>query len=155
MKIYIDSREQKRLEFSPKDEHVTNVIVCKLDVGDYMVQFEDGFTPPIVFERKSMGDLFGTMGKGYTRFKKEIIRAQESNTTMFIAIEGDYSKVKKGIKHSKMPGMAIIRKLFTIWERYGVQPIFFKDRKEMKEYMLQFWIGLGKGHLRRKSLNGK
>lgn len=122
-----------------------------MDVGDYGCEFEDGHVVPIVFDRKSIGDLFGTMGKGYPRFKRCIKRAQESKVTLFIIVEGSMSKVLKGYEHSQTKGISMIYKLFTLWLRHGIQTIYCSDRKEMAEYITQFYIAAGKQYLKRKA----
>jgi len=122
-----------------------------MDVGDYGAEFEDGHIVPIVFDRKSMGDLFGTMGRGYGRFKKCITRANDSNTTLFIIVEGSMTKVLKGYERSQIKGISMIYKLFTLWVKHGVQTIFCKDRAEMAEYITQFYIACGKQHVKRGS----
>lgn len=101
------------------------------------------------FERKSIGDLYGTMGKGYPRFKKEIERSQEAKATLFIIVEGTLSEIKKGYKHSKIKGESMVYKLFTLWVKHGVQTIFTSSRKEMAEYITQFYISCGKEHIRK------
>ena len=149
IKIIVDTREQLPLVFSSK--HITRVIRQKLDVGDYGCEFEDGTVVPIVFDRKSLGDLYGTMGKGYKRFKRCIERAREGQQTLFIIVEATLSKVLNGYDRSKIPGVSMVYKLFTLWVRYGVQTIFVKNREEMSEYITQFFIACGKEHVR----NGK
>lgn len=148
MKIIIDSREQLPLRF--KHPYITEVIVRKLDVGDYGVVFEDGHSPLFFFDRKSIPDLFGTMGTGYDRFKKCILRSQETGSTLFIIIEGTLLDVFKGTKYSDIDGKSVVYKLFTLWLKYGVQPVFVKDRKEMAEYITQFFIAVGKRHVEGK-----
>ena len=66
MTIIIDNREQKPLEFSVPTKRGT------LAVGDYRAEFSDGSVSQVVFERKSINDLYGTLSKGYSRFKREI-----------------------------------------------------------------------------------
>jgi len=97
-----------------------------------------------------MGDLYGTMGKGYKRFKKEIVRSQDAGATMFIIVEGTLTDVGKGFKHSRMYGRSMKYKLFTLWVKHGIQTIFVKDRKEMSEYITQFYIACGKEHIRKQ-----
>lgn len=133
-----------------KNKHITEVIVQKLDVGDYACEFECGHRVPIVFDRKAMGDLYTTMGKDYDRFKREILRAQESNTQLFVIVEGSMTEVGKGFKYSKIKGISMKYKLFTLWIRYGVQTIFCTSRKEMAEYITQFFIACGKQHIKEK-----
>lgn len=145
MKIIIDTREQLPLKF--KHPFITDVVVHKLDVGDYGVVFEDGHTPPFFFDRKSIGDLFGTMGQGYERFKQCIIRSHESRVTLFIIVEGSLFSVLKGYEHSTIKGTSVVYKLFTLWIKYGVQTVFVNDRREMSEYITQFFIAVGKRHV--------
>jgi ERCC4-type nuclease len=144
MKILSDTREQLPLDFNH------DVIVQKLDVGDYGCQFKDGHIPNIFFDRKSISDLYGTMGKGYKRFKKCILRAQESDTTLMIIVEGSFTEVLKGYKFSQIRGVSMIMKLFTIWIRYGVMTVYCKDREEMSRYISEFYQGVGREYVRRK-----
>lgn len=145
MKIVVDSREQLPLKFS--HPFITGVIVKKLDVGDYAVVFEDGHTPPFFFDRKSIADLFGTMGNGYERFKKCIIRTHNQNAALFIIVEGALFDVLKGYEHSTIKGTTVVYKLFTLWIKHGVQTVFVNDRKEMSEYITQFFIAVGKRYV--------
>jgi ERCC4-type nuclease len=103
-----------------------------------------------MFDRKSVSDLYGTMGKGYPRFKREMIRSQESNTQLFIIVEGSLTEVLKGYEYSQIKGVSMIYKLFTLWAKHGVQTIFCSSRREMAEYITQFYIALGKERIRRK-----
>lgn len=148
MYIIQDTREQKPLRF--KHPYIEGVKVEKLDVGDYCCEFTDGYRPKIVFDRKAIGDLYGTMGKGYKRFKNCISRSQNTNTTLFIIVEGSLSKVLKGYERSQIKGISIVYKLFTIWVRHGVQTIFCKDRAEMSEFITQFYIACGKEHVKKE-----
>lgn len=148
MKVICDTREQLPLEFNHK--FITEVKREKLLVGDYQAEFSDGYRPPIVFERKGIGDLYGTLTSGYKRFKKEILRAQESKTTLIIIIEGTFTKVLAGYSHSSVEGITIIKKLFTLWCRYGVKPVFCKDREEASSYITEFFCALGRQHIESK-----
>jgi len=133
------------LKFSHR--FITNVAKKKLDFGDYGVKFKTGFIPNIFFERKSLGDLYGTMGTGYKRFKREIIRAQEAKATLMIIVEASLTEVGKGYKHSRIYGRSMKQKLFTLWVRHGIQTIFTSSRKEMAEYITQFYLACGRQHI--------
>lgn len=147
MKILIDTREQKPLKF--KSKHLDETVVTKLDYGDYMVQFNDGTVPKVSFERKSVEDLFGTLGKGYSRFKKEITRAQKDNALLIIIIEGTLSDVYNGIEHSQRKGEQVVRQLFTIMVRYHVPFVCCGSRREMAKYIVESFESLGREHIRR------
>jgi len=58
MRIIVDSREQRALSFT-RDKIVKEVIIKKLEVGDYSIK---GYEDCIAIERKSPLDLFGTVG---------------------------------------------------------------------------------------------
>lgn len=131
-------------------EQVSTVLHQKLDFGDYACTLEDGYIIPMIFERKSIGDLYGTMGKGYKRFKKAIGRAQSSSSTMAIIVEGTLTEVLAGYEHSKRSGISIVRQLNTIYFRYGIPTIYCAGRTEMTEYIYQFFYGAGSEHMRRK-----
>jgi len=142
MKIIQDSREQTPLEFPY--EFITEVEVAKLEVGDYACEYADGFRPPVIFERKALGDLFGTMGKGYARFKKEISKAEGLGIRLILIIEKPMSTVLKGYDRSYLSGLSIIRKLFTLWIKYDLTPVFCKDREECARYIYEFYCSIGR-----------
>ena len=137
MVIYVDTREQKPLEFSP-NKVVEQVVRAKLPYGDYGCK-NGGDRIPVVFERKSLGDLFGTLGKGYKRFRKEINRAIEDGVLLIIIIEVDLLKVKKGYKHSKMKGIGVVRTLMTLMTKHHIPFVCCKNRKEMELYISEFY----------------
>jgi len=148
LEIFIDTRESAPLSF--KNEYITKVVRRKLSVGDYGCVFKDGYEVPVFFERKALGDLFSTLGTGYKRFKREILRSHESKKTLILIIEGSLFKVLAGYEYSNLTGLSIIRKLFTLWVRYGVMPVFCNSREEMAEYITQFYISAGKEYVRRE-----
>jgi ERCC4-type nuclease len=137
MRIIIDTREQQKLIFN--HEVISGVIVEKLEVGDYCCYFPNGEKSTVIFERKSVGDLFGSLTKDYPRIKEEIERAKANGITLNIIIEGNLSKVFKGYKFSQVKGISIIKTLFSLWARYNILPIFTKDREEMAEYIIHFY----------------
>ncbi len=135
--IMVDTREQRPLEFYKFGIKVRS---RKLSYGDYRMRFLDGKMSNTVFERKTVADLFGSMTKGHERFKKEITRARSNSVLLIIIVEGSLSKVAKGIRHSKIQGISIIRTVFSLWIRYGVIPVFAKDRHEAAEYIIQYYM---------------
>jgi hypothetical protein len=86
LKVFIDTREQRPLFFK-------NSELMKLDFGDYTIGGDD-YTYTYV-DRKSESDLKGTLSNGLERFKKELDRAREFNSFIYIVIETSISKLKK------------------------------------------------------------
>ena len=119
------------------------------------MKFKDGLVPPFFFERKSIGDCYGSMTSDYKRFKKEIIRAQEQGIILYLIIEGNLSKVLKGYKYSTVEAISIVRKLFTLYIRYGIRVVFAKDREEIATYITETFCALGRNYLRSKKESQK
>lgn len=107
--------------------------VQKLDVGDYTIK---GHQHRISIERKSLADLFQTLGKGHKRFKQELKRS-ESLDYFAIVIDGTYTQaLKKYFPHShytQMKGEVIIKILFTLHIKYGINIFFCDGRAEAKK----------------------
>jgi ERCC4-type nuclease len=136
MQIIIDTREQKPLEFA-----VPTLREC-LNVGDYSCRFEDGHIPPVVFERKSLGDIYGTLSGGYDRFKREMQLARELEITLIIIIEGSLRRVLSGYSNSRRTPISLVYQLFTIRVRYGIHTVFTNTREEMSEYITHLFLAL-------------
>ena len=149
MKIIIDSREQSELTFD--FPFVTEIMRMKLEVGDYGCQYEDGYVAPVVFERKSIPDLFGTLGKGHDRFDREIARAKDMDIKLILIIEGTLTKVLKGYEHSTISGISIAMTVFSLWLRYGLTPVWCKDRIEMQIFIYNYFAALGRMKGRKKA----
>ena len=109
-----------------------------------MVEFTDGTIPSVTFERKGLSDLISTLTKGHARFKKELARADKSGTKIILIVEGTLTKVLKGTKYSKYPGIQAVRTMMTLWLKYGLVPVFCKDRKEMATYIAEYFSAIGR-----------
>ena len=145
MKIIIDTREKNPIDLEFAEfPYITSIERRKLNVGDYACQFENGFEVPAYFERKSIPDLFGTMGKNYKRFKREIMRAKEHKHKLILLIEGTMTKVKSGCERSTLDGISIIRKLMTLQVKYDLDFQFMKNREEMAEYIYEYFCSIGR-----------
>jgi len=86
VKVFIDTREQKPLNFHKSE-------VLKLDFGDYTLAGQD-FTNTFV-DRKSATDFVGTFGKGFDRFRNEMQRCVEVDCYMYIVIEQSIESMYK------------------------------------------------------------
>jgi len=84
LKIAIDTREQKPLSFE-------NSIEMKLDIGDYTAIGEN-FSNTYI-DRKAVSDFVGTVTNGFNRFCKELERAKELNSYLFIMVESTIPKI--------------------------------------------------------------
>lgn len=93
----------------------------------------------MVFERKNIADLFGTLTQGYDRFRKEIARAEKAKFKLIIAIEGTKEKVLEGYRHSQREPASVIKQLETIESKYGVSHMFFASRISMANYIEEFY----------------
>jgi hypothetical protein len=127
-KIIVDTRERDPLSFTNFD-----TISAKLDEGDYALD-DDRVTHKCRIERKSMGDLYGTISRaGYDRFIREIERAQTRNINFIVLIEEPlvynfkYQSICKG-KVKASPEF-IFHRIREIIQKYPfVQFLFVEDR---------------------------
>lgn len=134
MIILVDSREQKPLNFNCK------TLRKGLKFGDYGCMVEQNQIP-IVFERKGIGDLFGSLTAGYDRFKKVFLRAEAAGFKLIIVIEGTKERILEGYDHSARDPASIIKQLETIERKYGVVHMFFKTRHHMSIYIEEYFRG--------------
>ena len=81
IEVTIDTREQTPWSF---DEHLVKARIGTVKTGDYCITGDNGFA----IERKSFDDFLGTISKGWSRFQREIYRAQERGFTLPILVEG-------------------------------------------------------------------
>ena len=137
MIIIEDTREQKALDFDTSGS-VELVARHKLDYGDYSAHSQ-GKVCRVFFDRKGLGDLFGTLSKGNERFKREIKRCVDDGNRLIIIVEAPLSKVLKGFSRSKIPGLTIVKTLFTLTVKYNVQCVFSKDRADMQHYIENYF----------------
>ena len=138
MVILRDSREHTPLEF-PEDIEVQ---IEALPVGDYMVRLSDGRVAPIAIERKALPDLWGSLTSGYPRFKEELAKAKELGIYLILGIEASLSKVAQGFPRSDFAGESMMRKLMTLWTRYGLQPVFCKNREELADFVAALFLAV-------------
>ncbi len=140
--LSIDSREQDGLNIKP-GANIETVTIEKLPFGDYAGKAnKDAPFWPVFWERKNLGDLFGTLTNGIERFKKEIARAKESNITMYLGIEASLKDVYSGYAHSSVLGSTIVKTLFTFKLKYGIEPVFCNGRDELKYQIIETYDAL-------------
>jgi len=90
MRIMIDTREQTPLKFQNSKPH-------KLDFGDYTASGE--YYNKTYIDRKSETDFKSTMTVGYDRFRKELQRAKEFDSFLYIVTESSIDKIINNNKY--------------------------------------------------------
>lgn len=133
MKVFIDSREQLKWDFSFWG--FEQEIIC-LQTGDYF--FED--YPDLVIERKrNTGEISINFGSKWKQFEAEFVRMSKYKHSYLICeFPIDYLDIfpdKSGIPKNKinkirMPGWLIKKKLFENCEKYNIKPLFFNNSEE-------------------------
>ena len=148
MIILQDSKEQEPLEFN----HVAIdwVQICALPFGDYWCVLKDNHIVPIVFERKALGDFFSSFGGRYKAEKAKLRKAHRANVLYKVIIEEPLTEVLKGPDYGKVSGLGLARTMFTWMERYEVETIFCKNRKEMATYIAERFYAYGKEYTENK-----
>lgn len=131
--LYIDNQEKLPLKFT-KGKTFSSIKSQHLPYGDYACTL-NGHRIPWVVERKSLGDLFGTMGKGNRRFKRECERAKADKVELVVVVEASYTEVGQGYKYSRIPGKVIKKTLATFQAEHGVRTWFFNTRTESKNWI--------------------
>ncbi len=140
-----DSREQAPLKF--KKGVFDNVVIKALPVGDYGLVVEPLSEPfPLIFERKSLGDLFGTLSnkKSIECFKRELARAKERNIILVLLIEASMKAVSEGYKYSLVGGDSLLKTVFTLWVKYGLVPVFCENRRTAARFVEESFTALAR-----------
>lgn len=142
MVVLVDTREQLAVTF-PKAVKVRRVT---LPFGDYAAETDAGQRFPVVWERKSLPDLFSTMTSNYPRFKMELLAAQEANVQLLLGIEGTLTDVLEGVPYSDFAGESCVRKVMTLWVRYGLRPVFCCNRRELAQQIVGLFAAIERGY---------
>jgi ERCC4-type nuclease len=123
--IIIDTRELKPFTFTSIIP-IPTTIVATLQTGDYSIQ---GYENQITIERKSLVDLFGTVGKGRKRFEAELQRMVEYRFAA-VVVEADWVAV---LRHpptrSRLNPKTIYASVIAWQIRYGVHFWFCPNRE--------------------------
>jgi ERCC4-type nuclease len=132
--ILVDSREQSPYTFrgviaDAKDKHKPVVVPwtwAPLKTGDYSIQ---GCADRVTIERKSLADLYSTLGSGRERFEREHQR-MSSFEFAAVVVEAPWSKILNSPpKRSKLRPRTVFRTAIAWSIRYGVHWIPAEDRR--------------------------
>jgi ERCC4-type nuclease len=123
--IIIDTREQNPFLFTSIIPAPATV-VSTLQTGDYSLQ---GYENQITVERKSLNDLFSTVGKGRKRFEAELQRMVEYRFAA-VVVEADWLTVlRKPPTRSRLNPKTIYASVIAWQIRYGVHFWFCPNRE--------------------------
>lgn len=117
----------------------------KLDVGDYAIK---GLEDIIMIERKTFGDLWGTLGRSdnYRRFLREMERAK-NHKVKYLIVEATLGQISKGYKFSKVHPNNIHAKLVSLQVKHNVHIIFAGTEKIAVRYARKLMEKLYRYHL--------
>lgn len=123
--VIVDSREQWPYSFQgyttdaakKNRPWIIPLEVAGLRTGDYSLK---GFENQIAIERKSLADLYSTLGQNRDRFQREFERLAEMEFAALV-IEADWgSIIGEKPERSKLHPKVMYRTLLSWQERYGV-----------------------------------
>lgn len=121
--IVCDTREQEPYTFAglKADQvdggHVMTVRTERrtLKSGDYSLS---GFETRVAVERKSLADLFGTLGQGRDRFERELERLREYEFAT-VMVESTWPEILASPPtRSKLPPKTVLRSVIAWQQRY-------------------------------------
>jgi ERCC4-type nuclease len=133
--VVIDDRERKPYPFDSIREGLDLIAVPtltrRIPTGDYVV---DGLEGEIVVERKSLEDLYATLGQRRKEFEAEMIRMQ-SHRRAFVVVEAgwDVALLSPPI-HSRLNPRTVSRTVIAWAVRYGVHFQFLPSRKAAEAF---------------------
>jgi ERCC4-type nuclease len=104
--------------------------VAHLATGDYSIL---GLTDRVAVERKSLEDLFGTLGRGRDRFRDEFERLAEMDVAG-VVIEASLSDIiKRPPEHSRVSPRAVVATVISWSQRWPSIHWWFADSRRLGE----------------------
>lgn len=145
--LLIDTREQNPVLFdrvNDPDFPSFKFEFATLKTGDYSIK---GMSSPdcqhsICIERKSLADLFQTLGRGRKRFERELLRMSKYDHSE-IVIEGDLRAIFQDPPLTQMRPKSVYRSLIALSQRHNVKvwPCPHRSFAEKHIYLtlIRFW----------------
>ena len=146
--ILVDGREQKPYRFDQirgdakqrKRPLDVSVEWAHLKTGDYSIR---GYDTRVAVERKSLEDLYNTLGQNRDRFEREHERLAEFETKL-VVIEAEWSTIlRRPPDFSRLNPKTIIRTCLSWQTKYGVPWIALPGRRAGElacfRILYQFW----------------
>lgn len=121
--ILVDTREQAPFSFrgfsaDAKDSRCPLVVPVKtetLQTGDYSL---DGMKDQVAVERKSLVDLYGTIGQGRERFERELQRLDCMDYTAVVIEAGWSAIIGRPPPQSELSPKTVYRSIIAWQQRY-------------------------------------
>ena len=117
--IIVDSREQRPFEFSPGIRTERRA----LTVGDYSL---GGLEDRVVVERKTLGDLLGSITHDRERFVREL-RQLRAFSLAVLVVEATWGEILLKQYRAAVHPNSVIGSLMAFCIKYGVMPILAGD----------------------------
>jgi ERCC4-type nuclease len=132
--LVIDTRENDALFKRPLKGLV--VVRDTLSTGDYSVR---GFERSMAIERKNLADLYGSLGNGRERFKKELERLKNYERK-WIFVESTHQEALSYQEYSQMHPNSVRHSIVSIEIRLGIPFYFQPDRRQMERHLLDLFV---------------
>ncbi len=142
--VVVDTREQCPFAFGSitgDGGRVLEVTTCRagLKTGDYSIQ---GLEDVVAIERKSKTDLYGTVGRGRARFKREVERLAAMEAPA-VVLECDLASLLRAPGRSRVSPSSVLNSLiaWSVRHRIPVWPCPGRRFAEIVTYRLlrHFW----------------
>jgi DNA excision repair protein ERCC-4 len=132
-RIVVDTREQQPYTFKGLSTGGKPIAVPLhrgvLHSGDYSIQ---GFEGRVAVERKSLSDLYSTLGQRRKQFEAEHRRLQAFEFAA-VVVEASWSQIRAGIERSGLHGESVWRTGLAWAMRYGVHWYAMDSRRQAEE----------------------
>ncbi|OGT57703.1 MAG: hypothetical protein A3E01_02900 [Gammaproteobacteria bacterium RIFCSPHIGHO2_12_FULL_63_22] len=121
--IHGDARDRNRPLIIP-------VVTRTLATGDYSIE---GMELLVSVERKSIEDLYGTLGRERERFDREIVRLDAMRFAA-VVIEADWREIiNSPPPHTKLPPKSVYRSIIAYSQRFPRVHWFAMDGRRLAE----------------------
>lgn len=114
--IVIDSREQRPWHLPGR-----RVVRRALPAGDYSIE---GLETRAAIERKSLGDLVGSLTAGRDRFDRELARLATYDRAVIVVEAPLGAVIERRYRYSQVSPSAIIGSIASIEARHGISTIW-------------------------------
>jgi len=114
--IIIDSREQTPYTFDIINP-VPSTTIRGLKTGDYSIL---GFEDRVTVERKSLTDLYGSLGAGRDRFQREMLRMRDLEYAAVVIEAPWMTIINKPPSRSRLLPVSVIATIVAWSQRYKV-----------------------------------